>query len=480
MPPTSHSLRGAILVAAPQKELCQRIELALSRRGHSVSVCTDAVDALNCSAQLDFDLILVDLCLQEVSSFDLVGQIKARGKREEIVIVSFNATAAAKPSKPHPAEVCLANPFQLDDLVRTVEGALLRRDQFGGIVNDKFGNEDSPRNWMEHFGPGIKSGLPHTTGLIGRSSLMKQLFRTIERISAIDSNVLITGATGTGKELVARAIHDLSARSKQPFVDVNSSAIPDTLFEAEFFGHQRGTFTGAYETRRGLFERASGGTLFLDEVDSLNLAAQAKLLRVLQERQLRRLGGKENISVNVRIIAATSTNLKAATATGVFRPDLYFRLRVIPLHMPQLRDRVEDVELLVDYFLACHAERSGKQRRFSAEAMRVMTDYGWPGNVRELENVIEYALALGDGEEIGVDDLPPDIFGEDVDGIDEANVAHMTSNASLAEVERRHILSVFDRCGRQHIKTAAALRIDRRTLYRKLQQYKLELQIKSA
>jgi two-component system response regulator AtoC len=310
---------------------------------------------------------------------------------------------------------------------------------------------------------------------------MKQLFRTIERIAPIGSNVLITGATGTGKELVARAIHDRSARRNQPFVDVNSSAIPDTLFETEFFGHQRGTFTGAYETRRGLFERASGGTLFLDEVDTLNLAAQAKLLRVLQERHLRRLGGRENISVDVRIIAATSSNLKAATANGTFRPDLYFRLRVVPLHVPQLRDRPEDVQLLLDYFLRCHAERSGnQQRRFSAEAIRAMNDYSWPGNVRELENAIEYALAIGSGEVLGLDDLPPDMFGEEMEDVDNANVLSFSSNASLAEVERRHILSVYDRCGRHHIKTAAALRIDRRTLYRKLQQYNMDLQINSA
>ncbi|MGH9902696.1 MAG: sigma 54-interacting transcriptional regulator, partial [Pyrinomonadaceae bacterium] len=212
-----------------------------------------------------------------------------------------------------------------------------------------------------------------TTPLIGRSPVMRQLFTTIDRIAATDSCVLISGATGTGKELVARAMHERSPRRGGPFVDINCSAIPDTLFEAEFFGHQRGTFTGAHETRRGLFEKASGGTLFLDEIDSLDLSAQTKLLRVLQERQLRRVGGRENISVDVRIISATNRDLKAAVAEGAFRADLFFRLRVVPMHVPELRERGDDIILLVEHFLRRHAERHGvAPRRFSAEAMRVL------------------------------------------------------------------------------------------------------------
>ncbi|MGH9966909.1 MAG: sigma 54-interacting transcriptional regulator [Pyrinomonadaceae bacterium] len=479
MPPHTQSLCGAVFVVAPHKERCQQIELALSRRGHTVTSSTNALDALNHSAR-EFDLILVDASLQELSNSDLVSQITARWKKEEIIIASFTDGEPESDAISQFGEVCQARHFQLDELVETVERALIRRVQLAEVV-DKGENENGHRNGKEPVSPSLKSKLPTTTALIGRSPSMKKLFRTIERIAPIESNVLITGATGTGKELVARAIHDRSTRRNAPFVDVNSSAIPDTLFEAEFFGHQRGTFTGAYETRRGLFERASGGTLFLDEVDTLNLASQAKLLRVLQERHLRRVGGRENISVDVRIIAATSTNLKAAIANGTFRADLYFRLRVVPLHVPQLRQRIEDVDLLLDYFLRCHAERTGKQRRrFSEEAMHILTEYAWPGNVRELENVIEYALAMGDDhEELGIDDLPPDICEENT-GIDDANVLDILGNASLEEVERRHILSVFQRCGRHHVKTAAALRIDRRTLYRKLQQYNLEVQIKSA
>src|ERR1041384_6357562 len=247
-----------------------------------------------------------------------------------------------------------------------------------------------------------------TSTLVGQSPVMRKLFSVIERVAPTEASVLITGATGTGKELAARAIHNLSARRDAAFVDINCSAIPETLIEGELFGHWRGTFTGAHENRSGRFEKASGGTLFLDEVDALNLSAQAKLLRVLQERTWRRIGARANIAIDVRIISATNCDLAQAVASGRFRPDLYYRLRVLPLHLPELCTRTGDVSLLVEHFLRMKSERQGRASvpRFTAEAMRTLNEYPWPGNVRELENVIEYALALGNGEELGVQDLP--------------------------------------------------------------------------
>jgi two-component system, NtrC family, response regulator AtoC len=312
--------------------------------------------------------------------------------------------------------------------------------------------------------------------LVGESPAMKKLFSVIERMAPTDCSVLLTGATGTGKELVARAIHDLSPRGDAAFVDVNCSAIPETLIEAELFGHQRGTFTGANENRCGLFEKASGGTLLLDEIDALNLSAQAKLLRVLQERTVRRIGARANIAIDVRIISATNCDLAQAVAAGRFRPDLYYRLRVLPLQLPELCARTGDVPLLVDHFIRIKAERMGQPyRRFTAEAMRALKEYPWPGNVRELENAIEYTLAIGANEELGVEDLPLEISQGgrqmEVDDLRHVLQAYIDETVPLAEIEKRYILSVLQQFGGNQVRAAAALGIDRSKLYRRLRQY---------
>ena len=312
--------------------------------------------------------------------------------------------------------------------------------------------------------------------MVGLSPAMEKVFSIIKRVAPTDASVLITGATGTGKELAARAIHDTSPRRKAAFIDINCSAIPETLIEAELFGHQRGTFTGAHEDRCGLFEKASGGTLFLDEVDALNLSAQAKLLRVLQEHSVRRIGARTNIAIDVRIISATNCDLSQAVAAGRFRPDLYYRLRVLPLHMPELCTRADDVRLLADHFLRSKAERNGQApRRFTAEAMRAIKEYPWPGNVRELENAVEYALAIGMEEELGIADLPLELSSNQMhqgtDDFKEVLKAYMNETAPLAEIEKRYILSVLQQFGGNQVRTAAALGIDRSKLYRRLKQY---------
>jgi DNA-binding NtrC family response regulator len=312
--------------------------------------------------------------------------------------------------------------------------------------------------------------------IIGDSLVMRKLLGVVERVAQSNCSVLVTGATGTGKELVARAIHDKSPRRDGPFVDINCSAIPETLIEAELFGHQRGTFTGATENRCGLFEQASGGTVFLDEVDALNLAAQVKLLRVLQERTVRRIGARANIAIDVRIISATNTDLAQAVAANRFRADLYYRLRVLPIQLPELCSRGEDVPLLIDHFLRVKAKRYGNPpQRFTQEAMRLLTEYPWPGNVRELENAIEYALAVGDGEELGVDSLPLELSqvraNQNSHDLKQMLEAFMTDSVPLAEIEKRYILSVLQHFGGNQVRAAAALGIDRSKLYRRLRQY---------
>ncbi len=313
--------------------------------------------------------------------------------------------------------------------------------------------------------------------LVGQSPQMLHLFSLIERIAPTDSSILITGATGTGKELVARAIHQQSARRDAPFIDINCSAIPDTLFEAELFGHQRGSFTGAHETRRGLLEEAAGGTLFLDEVDSLSLSSQAKLLRVLQERCLRRVGGRENIPFDVRVISASSRDLKHSVAENTFRVDLFFRLRVIPLYVPELHERgAADVHLLLNHFLSKYAQPPGvRPRRFSRECSDLLAAYHWPGNVRELENAVQYALIIGAEEELTLRDLPPnmlDAVGAERALTDQALDQCRREKLPLAEAERLYILFILESSGGNQVKAAATLGIDARTLRRKLKLYK--------
>lgn len=315
----------------------------------------------------------------------------------------------------------------------------------------------------------------HST-LVGDSPVMRRLFSIIERVAPTDSSVLITGATGTGKELVARAIHAQSPRRNSSFVDVNCSAIPETLIEAELFGHQRGSFTGALSNNCGLFEKASGGTIFLDEIDALNLSAQAKLLRVLQERTVRRIGARTNIAIDVRVISATNCDLAQAVAAGRFRPDLYYRLRVLPLQLPELCMRGNDVKLLIYHFLLTKAERHGlPPRRFTDEAIQALVEYPWPGNVRELENAIEYALAIGSGEELEIEDLPSELIPERSQqcstDLKQMLEAYMSDSVPLAEIEKRYILSVLQQFGGNQARAAAALGIDRGKLYRRLKQY---------
>jgi len=314
----------------------------------------------------------------------------------------------------------------------------------------------------------------HLRNIIGSSAAMRTVYDQIEKVLGSEITVFIAGESGTGKELVAKAIHHASLRSDGPFIDVNCAAIPEGLQESELFGHEKGAFTGALDTHPGKFEQASGGTIFLDEVGEMSPSAQARLLRVLQERVLQRVGGTETIELDVRVVSASNRDLNSMIGDGSFRKDLFYRLVVFPIALPPLRDRREDIPQLVEHFLDKYARDAGKKvTSVEAEAMDALAVHGWPGNVRELENVIHRMLLVTAGLELKFDDLPPGIAAEPVSPGLSAAPAFETAGMSLEELEREAITRAMEKDGGNLSDVARQLGIGRSTLYRKLEQYGL-------
>jgi DNA-binding NtrC family response regulator len=312
----------------------------------------------------------------------------------------------------------------------------------------------------------------HLDGITGTSAKIQDVMRMVSRLKDIRTPVLITGESGTGKELVARAIHFRGPLASMPFIAVDCGALVPTLMESELFGHEKGAFTGALKSKAGLFHAANGGTIFLDEIGELPLEMQAKLLRVLQEKEIRPVGSNEKVAVDVRVIAATNRELEGAYRAGTFRKDLYFRLNVVTVHLPSLRERRSDIPQLVHCFLDRYAP--GENVQVAAGAMKSFLQYEWPGNIRELENCIARALALGDHRTIDVADLPPAIRGADESGLTREDAADLSTTA-LADLERMTILRVFEQAAGDKALAGRMLGISRATLYRKLKRYNIPL-----
>ena len=443
-----------ILIVEDELPMCELLTSFFTEKGYDVDTAQDGEHALARLEERDYALVITDIKLPGMSGLELLASIRVDWPEVAVVIMTaFSSISSAVEAMKLGAEDYIGKPFQLDELAITVEKALERR---------------SLRREVRELRAEVR-GRYNFSNIVGRSKPMQQLFEVIKRIAIRrDASALITGSTGTGKELVARAIHYNSDRRDAPFMPINCSAIPDTLLESELFGYQKGAFTGAQETRRGLIEEAQGGTVFLDEINTLSPSLQVKLLRVLQERVVRRVGGRENLQIDIRLVSASNQDLEDAAKRGEFRQDLFYRLNVVPVRLPDLKDRREDIPLLVFHFLQKFAQQHGEPpRRFANDAMRVLMTHSWPGNVRELENAVEHALTMGKGEILLPEDLPLSVTAPERDIVQEATL----DDVSLAELERRYILRILEKMGGHQIKTSRVLGIDRRTLYRRLRQY---------
>jgi DNA-binding NtrC family response regulator len=424
-----------------------------TREGFLVKTASDGETGLDLACTGTFDLILLDLKLPKINGLTLLRSIMERDPDTIVVVITaYGSIETAIQAMKLGAYDYVTKPFEIDQLLLIVNRALER----GNLIKEnRYLHEELARNYK-------------FDGIIGKSPKMQEVLKIASTVAPTDATVLIYGETGTGKELLARSIHYQSPRANGPFVVMNCGAIPETLLETELFGHEKGAFTNALTARAGKFERAEGGTIFLDEIGDMSLAMQVKLLRVLQEKTIERVGGSRPIRVNVRIIAATHKDLKAAIREGKFREDLYYRLAVVPLELPPLRERREDIPALAQYFLKKYREQLGKDvRNISPLAMRKLRSYHWPGNVRELEYCIERAVILANGPTIGVEELwldspvPPPEEEEDL---------------SLRNVERKHILKVLRAVNWDVESAASKLQVELGDLLERMARYGITLE----
>ena len=382
--------RGSILLVDDEEKILKSLGRALRESGHEVLETSSPLDAQRLLAERAFDVLVVDNVMPQMTGLDLIRDYVAstgEGERAQILMMTAHATVqSALEAMKLGALDYLQKPFEIDELLvvvgRAIEHHRLRTEhQYLRSERDE---------QYDHY------------GIIGRSRVMEEIIHRAERVATTKSTVLLTGETGTGKELVARAIHNRSAQRDMPLIKVNCAAIPESLLESDLFGHVRGAFTGAATTKKGKFALADGGSIFLDEIGTMTAAPQSKLLRVLQEREFEPLGSERTEKVDVRVIAATNRDLRQMVAEGRFQEDLFYRLNVIPIHLPPLRERRDDIPVLVEHFLRKHAQRTGRRvDRIDDAALAALQQYDWPGNVRELENTIERAVVLSVGPVIG-------------------------------------------------------------------------------
>jgi len=446
-----------VWVVDDEPAIRELLNVIVSKAGYEVETFAGGAEVLAC-ADPPPNAVLLDLMMPEVDGVDVLKELKRRHPTLPILILTaVNEVSRAVEVTKLGADDYLVKPIDQEQLKTTLERVLSR----GGLsdevppLNTNFGDRYQVKN------------------IVGSSAGMRLVYDQIEKVSGSDITVFVSGESGTGKELVARAIHAASLRSDEPFIDVNCAAIPEGLQESELFGHEKGAFTGALATHPGKFEQAAGGTIFLDEVGEMSPSAQARLLRVLQERCLQRVGGTKTIELDVRVISASNRDLESMVADGGFRQDLYYRLVVFPIELPPLRLRSEDVPLLAEHFIEKYARDAGRRvRGISPAAMEALRAHQWPGNVRELENIIHRSLLITDGPVIGVGDLPPGLGTASAAPTAEGS-APISVAMSLDELEKAAIEKSLRRHGGNLSDVARQLGIGRSTLYRKLEQYGL-------
>jgi DNA-binding NtrC family response regulator len=442
----------SLLLVEDERDLRALLDGALRHAGHRVTAVADGAQALELVLSRVFDVVVCDVRLPKMDGITLFRRIRLESPATDVILVTgYAAVAEAVSALKSGASDYLTKPLDLDELVvrleRIAEQRALRREL------------DDSRARLSN----------HDAGIIGCSPAIVRLHELVDTIAGSDAPVLITGESGTGKELVARTLHERGARRAGPFVAVNCAAFPDTLIEAELFGHERGAFTGAIKRRDGRFKAADGGTVLLDEVAELPLQAQAKLLRVLQEGTIEPLGTNTTLRVDVRVISATHRNLKERIAAGLFREDLYYRLMVLDVEIPPLRERRSDVPLLLQHFLQRFAPVGQQPPSISPAALAVLSHYPYPGNVRELAHAVEHAIVLSRGRsEIGIEHLPSHLVGTPSTSADLASSDLRPLGVALREFEREYLVRALERVGGKRTRAAELLGISRKNLWEKI------------
>jgi len=444
--------KARILVVDDEAPMRESLKDWLMEEGYEVGLAASGKEAIAMTRKQNWDVILLDLKMPGMDGVETLKRLKGKEVNTEAEILMMTAYATvdtAVQAMKEGAFDYLVKPFSPDEIEMQIKKIVAYR----GLVLENILLRQKLEERSEYG------------EIIGKSDVMQTIYDLISQVAPTDSTVLITGESGTGKELIARAIHGNSQRCYMPYIAVSCGALPDSLLESELFGYEKGAFTGAEHTKMGRFEMADKGTLFLDEIGDISLKTQVDLLRVLQEKEFRRLGGQEEIKVDVRILAATNRDMKKAISENRFREDLFYRLNVISIHIPPLRERKDDIPLLVKAFIRrCCLEMNKEQVQIAPSAMKLLMDYNWPGNVRELENVIERALVIGRGKEIVTEDLP----------FSRKELGTEALPNSLKLMEKMHIKRIMEETDWNISKAARVLEIDRQTLYNKIEKYHIE------